>query len=237
MNELFLFLALQIILLLQAQTSSSTVSGLETVFGKSSSIGIDADTLITFSILWSLKTCVTLHLKAASVEKTHLRIWSTIGLVLISLFCSCARLLAIVGFFTPFIGLFNLLNHYKAEQIPFAHSIRDNFTGNITWGEIDRWTFEDETDPGTPPGYNRYTLFTLAESVQLFGILFLLHFLAVFMVKVLKAEKFREADKLEKLLHVMENLNIPYPLEDFGVLNGTETFVLTMLVNTGNQEI
>ena len=81
------------------------------------------------------------------------------------------------------------------------------------------------------------------------------------MVKVPKAEKFREADKLEKLLHVMENLNIPYPLEDFDVLNGTERehrerfekvnteVLLTMLVNmlihllmlaplwyTGNQE-
>merc|ERR1712155_369551 len=48
-------IALQIILLLQAQTSSSTVSGLETVFGKSSSIGIEANTLITFSIIWSFK--------------------------------------------------------------------------------------------------------------------------------------------------------------------------------------
>ena len=117
------------------------------------------------------------------------------------------------------------------------------YGGSGIWGEIDRWTFEDETDPGTPPGYNRYTLFTLAESVQLFGILFLLHFLAVYMVKVLKAEKFREADKLEKLLHVMENLNIPYPLEDFDVLNGTERehrerfekvnteVLLTMVVN------
>ena len=81
------------------------------------------------------------------------------------------------------------------------------------------------------------------------------------MVKVLKAEKFREADKLEKLLHVMENLNIPYPVEDFDVLNGTERehrerfekvnteVLLTMVVNmiihllmlaplwyTGNQE-
>ena len=250
--EVIFQIALQIILLLQARTSSSTVSGLETVFGKSSSIGIDTDTLIILSILWSIKTCVTLHLKAADIEKTHLRIISKIGLILISRFCSCARLLAIITFFTPFIGLFNLLNHYKAEQIPFTPSkegtlkptdemIYDNKT--FTWGKIDRWTFEDETYPGTPPGYNRYTLFTLAESLQLFGILILLQFLAVYMVKVLKAEKFREADKLEKFLHVMENMNIPYPVEDFDVLNGTERehrerfekvnieVLLTMVVN------
>ena len=231
------------------------------MFGKSSSIGIDADTLIIFSIFWSIKTVINLHLKAASIEKTHLKTSSKIGLVLISLFCSCARLLSIVCFFTPFIGLFNLLNHYKAEQIPFAQSIRDDFNGNITWGEIDRWTFENGTDPGTPPGYNLYTFFTLQQSVGIFFALSLVHFLAVYMVKVLKAEKFRDADKLEKFLHVMENLNIPYPVEDFDVLNGTERehrerfekvnteVLLTMVVNmtihlmmlaplcyTGNQE-
>merc|ERR1719278_2326356 len=208
-------IALQIILLLQARTSSSTVSGLETVFGKSNSIGIDTDTLIILSILWSTKTCVTLHLKAAEIEKTHLRVWSKIGLVLISLFCSCARLLSIIAFFTPFIGLFDLLNHYKTEQIPFAQNIRDDFKvkGNITWREIDRWTFENETEPGTPPGYDRYTLFTLAESVQLFAILFFLQFLIVYMVKVMKAEKFGEADNFKKFLHVMENMNIPHPVE------------------------
>ena len=241
-SETIIQISGQIILLLQSETSSSTVSGLETVFGKCDS-GIDADTLIILSILWSIKTCVTLHLKAADIEKTHLRIWSTLGLVLISLFCSCARLLSFVCFFTPFLGLFNLLNHYKAEQIPFAQSIRGDFNGNITWGEIDRWTFDDETELGTPPGYNKYTLFTLAESVQLFAILIFLQILAVYMVKVMKAEKFREADKLEKLLHVMENLNIPYPVEDFDVENGRERehrerfnkvnteVVLTMLFN------
>ena len=63
------------------------------------------------------------------------------------------------------------------------------------------------------------------------------------MVKLLKAEKFREAGKLDRLLHVMENMNIPYPVEDFDVLNGTEAehrerfekvnteVLLTMVVN------
>merc|ERR1712020_231286 len=169
-SETIIQISGQIILLLQSETSSSTVSGLETVFGKSSDGGISVNVLISLSILWSLKTFINLHLKAASIEKTHLRVWSKIGLVLISLFCSCTRLLSIIAFMTPFMGLFNLLNHYKAEQIPFSQSIRDDFKGNLTWREIDRWTFEDEADPGTPPGYNRYTLFTLAESVQLFAI-------------------------------------------------------------------
>ena len=138
------------------------------------------------------------------------------------------------------------------EQTPFTPSKEGTLkptdemmfgNRNFTWGEIDRWTFEYERDPGTPPGYNLYTYFTLKQSVWIFCALSLVHFLAVYMVKVLKAEKFREADKLEKFLHVMENMNIPYPVEDFDVLNGTERehrerfekvnteVLLTMVVN------
>ena len=49
------------------------MSGLETVFGKSSNSFVSADVLIILSIAWSMKTVVTLNLKAADVEKTHLR--------------------------------------------------------------------------------------------------------------------------------------------------------------------
>ena len=41
------------------------------------------------------------------------------------------------------------------------------------------------------------------------------------MVKVMTSKKFREADKLEKLIHVTENMSIAYPMEDFDVLNGS----------------
>ena len=228
--EVIFQIAGQIILLLQSRTSSSTVTGLEAIFGKSESDSIDVDVLISLSILWSSKTIVTRNLKAAEVEKTHLRFFSKVFLVLISLFSSCPRLLSIVCFFTPFLGLFSLLNHYKLEQIPFTPSKEGKLKpydvmtfGNktFTWGEIDRWIFDNDTDPGTPPGYNRYTLFTLAESVQLFLIVIFLQFLAVYMVKVMTSKKFREADKLEKLIHVTENMSIAYPMEDFDVLNGS----------------
>ena len=220
--EVIFQIAGQIILLLQSTSSSSTVTGLEKVFGKSDSHGINAEVLITLSILWSLKTSITLHLKAAEIEKTHLRLFSKVFLVLISLFSTCARLLSIVCFFTPFIGLFSLLNHYKLEQIPFGPSKEGKLKpydvmtfGNktFTWGEIDRWIFDNDTD--TAPGYNKYTLFTLAEAFQLFWIVIFIQFLAVYMVKVMTSKKFREADKLEKLIHVTQNMTIADPFEDF----------------------
>ena len=150
------------------------------------------------------------------------------------------------------MGLFSLLNHYKLEQIQFTPSKEGKLKPNdemkfgnktFTWGEIDRWSFDDNTNMGTPPDYNRYTLFTLAESFQLFFIIIFLQFLAVYMVKLTKSDKFRESNKLDKLIHATENINIAYPFQDFDFLNGSagehrkrfkevnKEVILTMMVN------
>ena len=52
-------------------------------------------------------------------------------------------------------------------------------------------------------GYSRYTLFTLAKSVR-----------------------------LEKFLHLLDNMNIPYASEDFDVLTWTEIWKRFEKVNT-----
>ena len=219
----------QILLLLQSRTSSPTVSGLETVFGKSSNSFVSADVLIILSIAWSMKTVVTLNLKAADVEKTHLRFKTKVCLILTSLLSSSARLLSIISFFTPFIGLFSLLNHHKAEQIPFGPSKTgelkpddqitiDNRT--FTWGKVDRWTFENDTE--TAPEYNLYTYFTLGQSFAIFSCLVFLQFIAVFTVKLTRVKKFRQANILNKFIHSTDNLTIASPFEDFDVLDGTE---------------
>ena len=209
---------------------------------------IEVDVLLSASILWSLLTCISLHVKVAKTDKTHLPLSSRVVLVFISLFSSCARLLALVCFFTPFMGLFSLLNHHKLEQTPSPDRggelpLLESRSGNKTWREIDRWTYDHKTGIGSAPGYNRYTLFTVAESLQLFGILIFLQFLAVYMVKVTNVDKFRDAGSLKKLIHATENMTIAYPFEDFDVLNGSaiehrERFekvkieiVMTMTVN------
>lgn len=200
------------------------------MFGKSSSFGIPAEVVITFSVLWSFKTCLSLHVKATKVEKTHLEFTSKIFLVMIALFASSARILAMISYFTPFFGLFDLLHHHKAEQIPFTLSKEGKYGPNDTlvlynstpvrWGQIDTWDYSDEDNP-SPPSYTTYTLLSLAESFMIFWLLVLLHLLAVFFVKIIGSKKFQQADKLDKFLHCMENLNIAYPFQDFDYLSGT----------------
>ena len=200
------------------------------MFGKESSYGVPAEAVITLSVLWSFKTCLSLHVKATKVEKTHLETTSKLLVVLISFFASAARILSIICFFAPFFGLFDLLHHHKAEQIPFSLSKEGKYGPNDTlvlynstpvrWGQIDTWDYTDEDNP-TPPSYCNYTLFTLSQSFMIFWLLIFLHLLAVFFVKLMRSEKFQEAGKLDKLLHCMENLNIAYPFQDFDILHGS----------------
>ena len=177
------------------------------MFGKESSYGVPAEAVITLSVLWSFKTCLSLHEKATKVEKTHLETTSKILVVLISFFASAARILSIICFFVPFFGLFDLLHHHKAEQIPFSLG-KDGFynatdmlelynTTPVRWGEIDRWDYTDPTHP-TPPSYNTFTYFTLAQAFKLFWLLIFLHLLIIFLVKVFKSQEFRKADNLDK---------------------------------------
>ena len=177
------------------------------MFGKTGSYGVPAEVVITLSVLWSFKTCLSLHVKAINVEKTHLETTSKILVVLISFFASAARILSIICFFTPFFGLFDLLHHHKAEQIPFTLGKEGKYrpsdmlelynTTPVRWGLIDRWDYSDVTSP-SPPSYNTFTLLTLAESFKLFWILIFLHLLIIFLVKVYKSREFKEADKLDQ---------------------------------------
>ena len=228
--EVIFQIAGQILLLLQSSTATPTVSGLEVMFGKSDSYGIPAEVIVTVSIIWSFKTCITLPLKAIEVEKTHVEFKAKAFLVLISLFSASARLLSIVSYFTPFMGLFDLLHHHELEQLPFTVSLEGKLrpydmlemynTTPVRWGLVDRWDYSDPEDP-TPPPYTLYTLLRLGESLQLFFIILVLHVLAVMMVKVFHADKFGEADKLDRFIHVVENLTIAYPFQDFDVLHGS----------------
>ena len=179
------------------------------MFGKTSSFGVPSEVVITLSVLWSFKTCLSLHVKAINVEKTHLETTSKILVVLISFFASSARIISMISFFVPFFGLCDLLHHHKAEQIPFTLGKEGTYratdmlelynTTPVRWGLIDRWDYSDLTNP-SPPSYNTFTLFTLAEAFKLFWILIFLHLLIIFLVKVFKSQEFEKADKLEKAL-------------------------------------
>ena len=122
----------QIILLIYAKTGSRTTGGLETVFDQDTFMGLQIDPVLVLgiSIAITLKSCFTLHLRAIKTEKHYMPLYSSFFILLLGLFASFRRILAIVCWFIPSLGLFSTLYHYKAEQIPFKIWRRYNRTQN-----------------------------------------------------------------------------------------------------------
>ena len=122
--EVFYQIGLQIVLLLLTLTDTATVGGLETFFQQDSKkiwrIDFSPKTIIVISVLWSLKTAILLHVKILSMEKGFFGFKAKIAAFLWGLVASVRRVLGIVAFFIPCLGLMNLLWHWHGEQYPFS---------------------------------------------------------------------------------------------------------------------
>ena len=120
--EVFYQISLQIVLLLLTQTQTATVGGFETFFQQDSMFRIEMNptTIIIISVIWSLKTSILLHVKILSMEKGFFGFKAKIAAFLWGLVASVRRVLGIVAFFIPCLGLMNLLWHWHGEQYPFS---------------------------------------------------------------------------------------------------------------------
>ena len=240
--EMFYQLPTQILLLLVARTLTKTNGGLEAVFKKKEFLGMSADSLLVISTIWSFTTCVLLHRKQIKTDKEYLPKTSEVFVLLWGLFASAKRVMAIIAVFIPSLGLFSVLQHWQAEQMPYwirmigAHgtdvfgNVYNKIAYNDTlelnglnktvyWRTLDRTDWSDPSRPVFPP-YTFYTGLTLGQTFVAFIALFILHFLVIILVKVLTTENIKNEKPLELLRHCLENMNIPVPYEDFDIRTG-----------------
>lgn len=192
--------------------------------------------MLIISTIWSLKSCFILQLKSMVVEKCYFSTTSKMIAVLWALFATCRRVLTIITFFTPCMGLFSASYHYHFEQIPYSARIQYAKVQNITtedriylhglekdvkWTEIDRWTYKGSTP--TPPGYELYTGFNLKEYFGLFFLVTFLQLIVLLLVKIRTAHGFyNRKDIFGKMVHLFENLNYASPYQDWDVGSGTQ---------------
>ena len=80
----------------------------------------DPFAVLAISIAITLKTCITLHLKTVKTEKLFVPFTSKIFILLWGSFSSMRRIISMVCFFIPSLGLFSILYHHKFELIPFT---------------------------------------------------------------------------------------------------------------------
>ena len=228
----------QIVLLLLASTETGTTVGLREIFKKDDftipiiEVQIAGETLLGFSITFSIRSCIFLFVKWVKTSKGFFLIkpyltvlfWATVSVM--------KRIMIMVVFFIPSLGLRDLLYHWKYEQAPFTVSIEGKLNATngdllsmynktpIPWSDIDRCDYTDPKDPILPP----YTLYTGIDAGQAFGLFWLtiiLHATAIFVIKLFTVEKFYKFNTLEIVLHCLENCNIPQPWRDWDEGDGT----------------
>ena len=227
---MFYQVPLQILLLLVAVSNTSTTGGLEAFFKQSSFMGImmDSRAVLALSVSWSLRTCMALHLKSIAAEKGFIKITGKVAVFLWGGFATLRRVLTVVAYFIPSLGLFSILHHWRAEKIPYrirlayARSISPSdeiklYGLNEThlWSQLDRWNFTNPDKPNAPP-YSTYTGFSLKQSFLVFMLMTGIQFLVLGIVKILTSEEFRaRKNYFDKFLHLIQSLSISTPYRDW----------------------
>ena len=232
-TELITQISLQLLLLFLNGTKTKTTGGLEVLFEQTEAWGIPGKTIIILTTLWSFKSCILLQRKIIQTEKGFLPFTSQIVVVFWSTMAAGRRIMAIIVWFLPSLGLFNILTHWKAEQIPIAVRTEafqknimtaediielNDMRRNVTWTDIDRWGYNSSNpEDNGPPHYSQYTGLALGESFGVFLALLALHMFTIAVVKVLNMKNFKKERLFDVFIKIIENLNFPYPHIDWDV--------------------
>ena len=219
------------LILMLSKTETATTEGLETIFNQTF-LGLEATTVLYISISWSLLSCARMHTKLIALEKGFCKFSSRFFIFVWGSFASLRRVLSIIAMFIPSMGLFSILHHWRWEQLPFRARLEyakrgllqpDDKIGlygvneTIYWSDLDRWNYTDPKDPQPPP-YSLYTLMSLKDTLAAGAILLAVNFLALVIVKLLTSAEFRSRGNIvNKLIHILENINYASPYVDWEV--------------------
>ena len=223
-------------------TATPTTGGLETVFEKDTFLGLDLrpQAVLTLSVVWSLKSCIMLHMKTLKTAKGFFPFKTAFFVLLWGSVATLRRILAVVAFFIPSFGLFSILYHWQAEKIPFKMRLDYarkfgispgdkiglyGLTETVYWSELDRWSYrgafnrsyEGAFNPRAPH-YSLYTGMALNMSFVVFLAISTVQFLILWLVKNRTSEEFRKGGNyfdFDKFTHVLLNLNFAFPYKDW----------------------
>ena len=113
------------------------------------------------------------------------------------------RLLAIIFFFTPFLGLRNVLQHWKSEQIPPADTLSDHEAFSAT------------------SDYTKYTTISLKDSYFVFIGLLTAHIILVFIFKMFVRKFSNQVSIWPSPREVMLTFSLPDAGYDWSRENGS----------------
>ena len=211
-------------MLLLSVTDTPTTTGLKGIFGKNSLsifglFEIESEIILRASITMSIWSLVLHTTKLTKVQKAFFPTKAYIMMLLSTTIAALKRMVILISYFAPSLGLFNLLFHWKAEQIPFSKGLVDTlrktkFEGEpVDVSEVYRWKGDN-----APDYICTYT--GLSHGVYFFLFFFIIAFHAyiIGVMKLNSSPSYRKkAHNLEKCLHSLNSINIPTPFEDWDI--------------------
>ena len=171
----------------------------------------------------------TTYIKLKAAGKVEvLRLPAKLLLAVRSLLVYSVRLSCIVAFFGPFLGLFNVLAHWNAEQMVLEHKIFNRtkifsspeMSGSLPIDEIYRADYTDPENP-LPPSYTLYTQVTLGTSFALFLGLIAAQILVNLLLETMLSREFKKAGWPAKMQHLLESVNRADSFMDWDTDKGT----------------
>ena len=213
-------LTIQMMTVLLSRTKTATNPGLEVVFQESyesSWLGGDITTqVLIVSILLSFFMSSITYVKIRTDGKNI--ITSVFGKMIIflrALVVTITRMGCFLAYLTPFLGLLNILAHWKGESIRYYYGAVDVWNVNlvdfktVNWiTDLDRGEY-NEDGKFIPVGYSAYTGVRLWAAYVLLTVLLCLQCLLLLLVKMKLSKTFQAADTTKKITHVLEVVNLP----------------------------
>ena len=141
-----------------------------------------------------------------------LRFAAKATLVLRALLFYVTRIVCVVAFFGPFLGLGDCMAHLHAEKMKWNEDIWANLKGGNTY-----WDRKTVDLMYRLPDYTNYTIMTLKMASFIFIGVLLLHSIAIFILKMIVSSHFKETSWFNKIGHVVESINVPAAYKDFDV--------------------
>ena len=141
-----------------------------------------------------------------------LRFAAKATLVLRALLFYVTRIVCVIAFLGPFLGLGDCMAHFHAEKMKLNDELLKNLHGNTSY-----WDKKTVDLMYRLPDYTNYTLVTLQIASFIFIGVLLLHSIAIFILKMIVSSHFKESHWRNKMGHVAEVLHVPDAYKDFDV--------------------
>ena len=230
--EAHLQIIISIVLLILANSETRTVTGLEALFENETLFYLPNSLALSFSITWSLWSCITSHMKGIFKRRSYSNPKYFLSLLTYTSSSIALRVFSCILFVTPGLGLFNILRHFQGEMYPhYAPFYQWNYTdqfhfGNniaVPWNEISRWTYLD-MKKATPPSQALYTFFS-GESYCLILMVTLIFnsILQMLFKRWTNPKVYSTFSGIDVLIHGTGCCLLPYPMQEWDEAKGSVT--------------